>query len=60
MMCRRTQHRVTFGRPIAEQTVTLERIAESRIAIEQARLLTLKTAHLMDTVGNREPGARSR
>jgi acyl-CoA dehydrogenase len=54
MMCRRTQHRVTFGRPIAEQTVTLERIAEARIAIEQARLLTLKTAHLMDTVGNRE------
>jgi acyl-CoA dehydrogenase len=54
LMCRRTQHRTAFGRPIAEQTVTLERIAESRIAIEQARLLTLKTAHLMDTVGNRE------
>ena len=54
MMCRRTQQRVTFGRPISEQTVTLERIAESRIAIEQTRLLTLKTAHLMDTVGNRE------
>ena len=54
MMCRRTQHRVTFGRPVAEQGVTLERIAESRIAIEQTRLLTLKTAHLMDTVGNKE------
>jgi acyl-CoA dehydrogenase len=54
MMCRRTQHRVTFGRPIAEQSVTLERIAEARIAIEQTRLLTLKTAHLMDTVGNKE------
>jgi acyl-CoA dehydrogenase len=54
LMCRRTQHRVTFGRPVAEQTVTLERIAESRIAIDQARLLTLHTAHLMDTVGNRE------
>ena len=54
MMCRRTQHRVTFGRPVAEQGVTLERIAESRIAIEQTRLLTLKTAYLMDTVGNKE------
>jgi acyl-CoA dehydrogenase len=54
MMCRRTQHRVTFGRPVAEQTVTLERIAEARIAIEQTRLLTLKTAYLMDTVGNKE------
>jgi acyl-CoA dehydrogenase len=54
MMCRRTQHRVTFGRPVSEQTVTLERIADARIAIEQTRLLTLKTAHLMDTVGNKE------
>ena len=53
MMCRRTLHRVAFGRPIAEQSVTLERIAEARIAIEQTRLLTLKTAHLMDTVGNK-------
>jgi acyl-CoA dehydrogenase len=51
MMCRRTQHRVAFGRPVAEQSVTLERIAEARIAIEQTRLLTLKTAHLVDTVG---------
>ena len=54
MMCRRTQHRVTWGRPVSEQSVMLERIAESRIAIEQTRLLTLKTAHLMDTVGNKE------
>ncbi len=54
MMCRRTQHRVTWGRPVSEQSVTLERIAESRIAIEQTRLLTLKTAHLMDTVGNKQ------
>jgi acyl-CoA dehydrogenase len=51
--CRRTQARVAFGKPIAEQTVTLERIAESRIRIEQARLLTLKTAWMMDTVGNK-------
>jgi acyl-CoA dehydrogenase len=56
MMCRRTPYRVTFGRPISEQSVTLERIAESRIAIDQARLLTLKTAYMMDTVGNK--GAR--
>src|SRR5690606_2992113 len=54
LMCRRTQHRVAFGKPVAEQTVTLERIAEARIAIEQTRLLVLKTAFLMDTVGNKE------
>ncbi|MEZ5376045.1 MAG: acyl-CoA dehydrogenase family protein [Acidimicrobiales bacterium] len=54
LMCRRTQHRVTFGRAVSEQTVTMERIAESRIAIEQTRLLTLRTAYLMDTVGNKE------
>ena len=53
MMCRRTEERVAFGRPVAEQTVTLERIAESRIAIEQCRLLTLKAAWMMDTVGNK-------
>jgi acyl-CoA dehydrogenase len=54
MMCRRTQSRVAFGRPIAEHGVTLERIAEARIAIDQTRLLTLKTAEMMDTVGNKE------
>lgn len=54
MMCRRTQHRVAFGRPIAEQGVTLERIAESRIAIDQTRLLVLHTAHLVDTVGAKQ------
>ena len=52
-MCRRTDQRVAFGAPIAQQTVTLERIAESRILIEQARLLTLKAAYMMDTVGNK-------
>jgi acyl-CoA dehydrogenase len=52
-MCKRVKSRVAFGKPIAEQTVTLERIAESRIAIEQARLLVLKAAYMMDTVGNK-------
>ncbi|MGO9801937.1 MAG: acyl-CoA dehydrogenase family protein [Steroidobacteraceae bacterium] len=52
-MCRRVKARTAFGRPIAEQTVTLERIAESRIRIDQARLLVYKTAWLMDTVGNK-------
>ena len=51
--CRRVKSRVAFGRPIAEQSVTLERIAESRIRIEQARLLVYKAAWLMDTVGNK-------
>lgn len=53
LMCRRVSSRVAFGKPIAEQTVTLERIAEARIMIDQARLLTLKAAYLMDTVGNK-------
>ncbi|WP_414472398.1 acyl-CoA dehydrogenase family protein [Microvirga sp. M2] len=57
LMCRRVKSRVAFGRPIAEQSVTLERIAESRILIDQARLLTLKAAHMMDTVGNKEARA---
>jgi acyl-CoA dehydrogenase len=52
-MCRRVKRRVAFGKPIAEQTVTLERIAESRIGIEQARLLVLKAAYMMDTLGNK-------
>jgi acyl-CoA dehydrogenase len=52
-MCRRTASRTTFGKAVAEQTVTLERIAEARISIEQARLLTLKAAWMMDKVGNK-------
>ncbi|HUL47210.1 MAG TPA: acyl-CoA dehydrogenase family protein [Steroidobacteraceae bacterium] len=52
-MCRRVKARIAFGRPIAEQSVTLERIAESRIRIDQARLLVYKAAYLMDTVGNK-------
>ena len=52
-MCRRTLGRVAFGKKVAEQGVTVERIAESRILIEQARLLTLNAAHRMDTVGNK-------
>jgi acyl-CoA dehydrogenase len=52
-MCRRVKARTAFGRPIAEQSVTLERIAESRIRIDQARLLVLKAAWMMDTVGNK-------
>jgi acyl-CoA dehydrogenase len=52
-MCKRLQRRVAFGRPVADQSVWLERIAESRMMIDQARLLTLKAAHMMDTVGNK-------
>lgn len=56
LMCRRALQRVAFGKPIAEQTVTQERIAEARCLIDQARLLTLKAAYTMDKVGNK--GAR--
>jgi acyl-CoA dehydrogenase len=52
-MCVRTSQRVAFGKPVSEQGVTVERIAECRIAIEQARLLTLNAAHRMDSVGNK-------
>ena len=57
MMCQRAASRVAFGRPLANQGVVREWIAESRVRIEQLRLLVLKTAWLMDTVGNR--GAHS-
>ncbi|GAB3687755.1 acyl-CoA dehydrogenase family protein [Saccharopolyspora tripterygii] len=52
LMCRRTSERVAFGKPLADQGVVQHWIAESRVKIELARLLVLKTAWLMDTVGN--------
>jgi len=52
-MCRRVMGRVAFGKTLAEQGTIRADIAESRMEIEQARLLTLKTAHLMDTSGNK-------
>ncbi|HVV77858.1 MAG TPA: acyl-CoA dehydrogenase family protein [Mycobacteriales bacterium] len=57
LMCRRAVSRVAFGKPIAQQATVQANIAESRMAIEQARLLTLKTAWLIDTVGAK--GART-
>jgi acyl-CoA dehydrogenase len=57
LMCSRLKSRVAFGKPVAEQGIWHERIAESRILIEQARLLVLKAAHMMDTVGNKEARA---
>lgn len=56
-LCKRVQQRETFGKPIAEHGVVQKWIAESRTEIEQARLLTLKAAHMMDTVGNKEAKA---
>ncbi|MEW6464308.1 MAG: acyl-CoA dehydrogenase family protein [Pseudomonadota bacterium] len=53
LMCKRLNARVAFGREIARQSVWQERIAEARCMIEQARLLTLKAAYMMDTVGNK-------
>jgi acyl-CoA dehydrogenase len=53
-MCKRVQSRVAFGKPIAEQGTIRADIAISRMEIEQARLLTLKAAYMMDTVGNKE------
>ena len=53
LMCKRLNTRVAFGKPISAQSVWHERIAESRIIIDQARLLTLKAAYMMDTVGNK-------
>jgi acyl-CoA dehydrogenase len=56
-MCKRVKSRVAFGKPIAEQGTIKADIANSRIEIEQARLLTLKAAYMMDTVGNKEARA---
>jgi acyl-CoA dehydrogenase len=56
-MCKRVQARVAFGKPLAEQGTLRADIARSRMEIEQARLLTLKAAYMMDTVGNKEARA---
>jgi acyl-CoA dehydrogenase len=56
-MCRRLNERVAFGRRISEQSVWRERVAEARIQIDTARLLTLKAAYMMDTVGNKHAKA---
>ena len=53
LMCERAVARVAFGKPIAAQTVTQERIAEARCQIDMARLLTLKAAWMMDVAGNK-------
>ena len=53
LMCKRATKRVAFGRPISDQGVTRERIAEARCMIDQARLLTLKAAWMMDVAGNK-------
>jgi acyl-CoA dehydrogenase len=53
LMCARVEGRVAFGKPLARQGVIREWIADARVAVEQLRLLVLKTAWLMDTVGNR-------
>ncbi len=54
MMCKRAAERTAFGKLLAEQGVTHERIADSRIEIEMCRLLVLKAAYMMDTVGNKQ------
>src|SRR3989442_4163542 len=58
LMCKRVSSRVAFGKPLAQQSVWLERIAQSRILIDEARLLTLNAAHMMDTAGNKAAPAQ--
>jgi acyl-CoA dehydrogenase len=53
LMCKRASERVTFGKPVATRSNVQDWIAESRIDLEMIRLLTMKTAWLMDTVGNK-------
>jgi acyl-CoA dehydrogenase len=53
LMCRRANERIAFGKRLSENDITLERIAQSRIEIDQARLLVLNAAYMMDTVGNK-------
>jgi acyl-CoA dehydrogenase len=53
LMCSRVKHRVAFGRPLSDQGTIRADVAESRLEIDQARLLTLRAAYLMDTVGNK-------
>src|SRR6202158_4787829 len=53
LMCKRVTSRVAFGKPLAQQSVWLERIAQSRILIDEARLLTLNAAYKMDSAGNK-------
>ncbi|HCE28421.1 MAG TPA: acyl-CoA dehydrogenase, partial [Comamonadaceae bacterium] len=53
LMCKRALGRVAFHRPVADQGVTRERIANARILIDQARFLVLNAAYMMDTVGNK-------
>ena len=53
LMCKRVSSRVAFGKPLAQQSVWLERIADARILIDEARLLTLNAAYRMDTAGNK-------
>jgi acyl-CoA dehydrogenase len=53
LMCQRARERVAFGKPLSENDITLERIAQSRIELDQARLLVLHAAWMMDTVGNK-------
>jgi acyl-CoA dehydrogenase len=57
LMCERVKEREAFGKPLAEQGIVQAWISDSRMEVEQARLLTLKAAHMMDTVGNKEARA---